>query len=160
MSPSEKDYYITLHKMRESFLFTCQRSTVHQNIMFQITNCEIHVPIVELSPEKKKEEMDKINSDTGIAYKLMNDYVRTFYIYPINRFKHETNVTGGYKPGMIYIYWLDYSNEAEGDVLRNNYTLERPNLRSLEFWVNEIQVQEWKPRPSQNAIDWDTLYNH
>ena len=59
MSPSEKDYYITLHKMRESFLFTCQRSTVHQNIMFQITNCEIHVPIVELSPEKKKRKWTK-----------------------------------------------------------------------------------------------------
>ena len=160
MSPAEKDFYITLHKMKESFLFTCQREEAHQQLMIQLTNCEIHVPIVELTPEKKKEEMDKINSDTGIAYKLLNDYTRTFYIYPHNSFKNELNVTGGYKPGMIYIYWLDFSNEADGHIQRNNYLLERPNLRTLEVWVNEIQVQEWKPRPGQDVIDWDTLYSH
>ena len=160
MSPSEKDFYITLHKMKESFLFTCQRDAAHQQLMLQLTNCEIHVPIIELTPEKKKEEMDKINSDTGIAYKLLNDYTRTFYIYPHNSFKNELNVTGGYKPGMIYIYWLDFSNEADGHIQRDNYLLERPNLKSLEVWVNEIQVQEWGPRPGQDNIDWDTLYSH
>ena len=160
MSPAEKDFYITLHKMKESFLFTCQRAEVHQRLILQVTNCEIHVPIVELTPEKRKEELDKINSDAGIAYKLINDYTRSFYIYPIDSLKNELNVTGGYKPGMIYIYWLDFSNEAEGDVQMNNYLLERPSLRSLEVWVNEVQVQEWKPRPGQTAIDWDTLYNH
>ena len=56
MLPANKDYYITLHKMRESFLMVCQRAAVHQNLIFQITNCEIHIPIVELTPEKRQEE--------------------------------------------------------------------------------------------------------
>ena len=56
MLPSNKDYYITLHRMKESFLLTCQDAAVHQNLIFQITNCEIHVPIVELMPEKRQEE--------------------------------------------------------------------------------------------------------
>ena len=56
MLPTNKDYYITLHKMRESFLMVCQRAAVHQNLIFQITNCEIHIPIVELTPEKRQEE--------------------------------------------------------------------------------------------------------
>ena len=54
MLPSNKDYYITLHRMKESFLLTCQDAAVHQNLIFQITSCEIHVPIVELTPEKSK----------------------------------------------------------------------------------------------------------
>ena len=88
MLPSNKDYYITLHRMKESFLLTCQDAAVHQNLIFQITNCEIHVPIVELTPEKRQEERDKINSSEGIAYKILNDYVRSFYIYPIDRIKN------------------------------------------------------------------------
>ena len=52
MLPSNKDYYITLHKMKESFLITTQHAAVHQNLIFQITNCDIHIPIVELMPEK------------------------------------------------------------------------------------------------------------
>ena len=160
MLPSNKDYYITLHRMKESFLLTCQDAAVHQNLIFQITNCEIHIPIVELMPEKRQEERDKITSPEGIAYKILNDYVRSFYIYPIDRIKHEHNVTGGYKLGVIIIYWLDFSHETDGDIQMNNYLLERPNLRSLEVWLNEILIQEWKPRPNQTAIDWDTIYAH
>ena len=69
MLPSNKDYYITLHRMKESSLLTCQNAAVHQNLIFQITSCEIHIPIVELTPEKRQEERDKITSPEGIAYK-------------------------------------------------------------------------------------------
>ena len=139
---------------------TCQDAAAHQNLIFQLTQCEIHIPVVELTPEKKQEERDKINSPEGIAYKIMNQYVRNYYIYPIDRTKTERNVTGGYKPGFIYIYWVDYSHETDGDIQVNNYVLERPVLRSLEVWVNEILIQEWKPRQNQNDIDWDSLYEH
>ena len=160
MMPSNKDFFITLHKMKESFLMTCQDAAAHQNLIFQLTQCEIHIPVVELTLEKKQEERDKINSPEGIAYKVMNQYVRNYYIYPIDRTKTERNVTGGYKPGFIYIYWVDYSHETNGDIQVNNYVLERPVLRSLEVWVNEILIQEWKPRQNQNNIDWDSLYEH
>ena len=54
MMPSNKDLFITLHKMKESFLMTCQDAAAHQNLIFQLTMCEIHVPVVELTLEKTR----------------------------------------------------------------------------------------------------------
>ena len=73
MLPGGKTFFITLYKASESFLFTSQDPGAHQNIIFQLTDCTIEVPIVELTPEKKKEEeRQKVASVEGI-YMLQSD---------------------------------------------------------------------------------------
>ena len=82
MFPSGKKYFITLYKTKKSFLFTCQDSAARQNVIFQLTDCTIEVPIVKLQPEKQEEERKQITSNEGICYSLTNSYIRTYYIYP------------------------------------------------------------------------------
>ena len=53
--PSGKKYFITLHTAKESFLLCSQDPGAHQNVIFQLTDCTIDVPIVELQPEKQEE---------------------------------------------------------------------------------------------------------
>ena len=72
MFPSGKKYFITLYKTKELFLFTCQDPAARQSMIFQLTDCTIDVPIVELQPEKQEEERQKIASDEGICYSLTN----------------------------------------------------------------------------------------
>ena len=54
--PTGKKYYITLHKAKKSFLLCSQDPAAHQNVIFQLTNCIINVPIVVLQPEKQEME--------------------------------------------------------------------------------------------------------
>ena len=63
-----KRYFITLHKAKESFLLYSQDPGAHQNVIFQLTDCTIDVPIVELQIEKQEIERTKIVSDEGICY--------------------------------------------------------------------------------------------
>ena len=102
--PAGKKYYITLHKAKESFLLCSQDPAAHQNVIFQLTNCIINVPKVELQLEKQEMERKKIASDEGICYSLLNSYVRSYYIYPIDTTNYNYNVTNGYKPKFIFIY--------------------------------------------------------
>ena len=70
MFPSGKDYILSLYKVKEDFLFTCADRDISGNVILQLTGCEIHVPIMELQPEKQNEERQKIASQKGIAYFL------------------------------------------------------------------------------------------
>ena len=56
MFPSGKKFFITLYKADESFLFTCQDPAAHQKVIFQMTDCTIEVPVVELTDDLKEEE--------------------------------------------------------------------------------------------------------
>ena len=56
MFPSGKKFFITLYKANESFLFTCQDPAAHQKVTFQMTDCTIEVPVVELTDDLKEEE--------------------------------------------------------------------------------------------------------
>ena len=67
MFPSGKKFFITLYKADESFLFTCQDPAAHQKVIFQMTDCTIEVPVVELTDDLKEEERQKIASDEGIC---------------------------------------------------------------------------------------------
>ena len=58
--PSRKKYFIILHKAKESFLLCSQDPAANQNVILQLTDCTIEVPIVELQPEKQEEERKKI----------------------------------------------------------------------------------------------------
>ena len=103
--PSLKKYFITLHKAKESFLFPSQDPAAHQNVIFQLTDCTIEVPIVELQPEKQEEERKKIASEEGICYSLTNSYIRTYYVYPVDTVNHNYNIANGYKPKYKFLYW-------------------------------------------------------
>ena len=52
----EEIYYITLHKAKELLLLCSQDPAAHQNVIFQLTNCIINVPKVELQPESQEME--------------------------------------------------------------------------------------------------------
>ena len=54
--PAGKKYYITLHKTKEPFLMQSIDSAAADHLMFQLTECKIEVPIVELQPEKQEQE--------------------------------------------------------------------------------------------------------
>ena len=74
MLPVGKTFFITLYKANKSFLFTSQDSGAYQNVTFQLTDCTIEVPIVELTHEKQEEERQKVVSVEGICYSLTNEY--------------------------------------------------------------------------------------
>ena len=74
----------------------------------------IDVPIVELIPEKQETARKKIASDEGICYRIMNSYVRSYYIYPIDTTAYNYNVTNGYKAKYIFIYWVDHGQGGGG----------------------------------------------
>ena len=126
--PAGKRYYITLHKVKESFLLCSQDSGAHQNVILQLTDCTIDVPIVELTPEKQELEHRNIASDEGICYSLMNSYVRSYYIYSTDTTNFNHNITNGYKPKYLLIYWVDHMHESNGDININNFALKRPSL--------------------------------
>ena len=63
-----KKYYITLHKTKEPFLMQSIDPAAADHLMFQLTECEIEVPIVKLLPEKQEQERQKIMSPEGIIY--------------------------------------------------------------------------------------------
>ena len=155
---SWKKFFITLHKVDKSFLFTCQDPAAHQNVIFQMTDCTVEVSIVELMDDLKEQERQKIASDEGICYSLTNQYYRTFYISPNDTVLFNNNVTQGYKPKYLFLYWVDYTHESNGDMNINNYMLERPNLRSLELWCDNISLKKYEPQRNQTAINWDTMY--
>ena len=160
MFPSGKKYFITLYKTNELFLFTCQDRAAHQNVMFQLTHCTIEVPIVELQVEKQEEERKKIASEEGICYSLTNSYIRTYYIYPTDTVNHNSSVMNGYKPKYLFLYWVDFTHESDGDININNYVLERPNLRSLSVWVDDHLVKNYDSKNGQTTIIWDQVYQN
>ena len=117
------------------------------------------MPVVELTDDLKEEERQKIASDKGICYSLTNnEYYRTFYIYPDDTVLFNNNVTQGYKPKYLFLYWVDYTHQSNGDTNINNYVLERQNLCSLEVWCSDITLKKYEPRKNQNDIDWDAIY--
>ena len=146
MFPGGKKYFMTLHEAKESFLFASQHPAAHQNVIFQLTDCTIEVPIVKLQPEKHEVERRKITSEEGICYSLTNSYIRTYYVNPEDTVNHNYNVTNGYKPKYMFLYWVDHTHESDGDVNINNYVLERPNLRTLDIWVDDHLVKSYEPK--------------
>ena len=158
MFPAGKKFYITLYKAQEAFLLTCQDPAALNNIILQMTDCLIHVPAVELTDDLKEEERLKVGSEEGICYSLTNDYYKTSYIYPNDIVLFNNNMTVGYKPKYMFLYWVDYSHQSNGDINLNNYVLERPNLRSLEVWCDNINVKMYEPKKNEMTIDWDKIY--
>ena len=155
MFPAGKKFFITLYKAHESFLMTSQDPAALNNVILQMTDCTIHVPTVKLTDDLKEEERLKVASEEGICYSLTNQYYKTFYIYPHNTVLYNNNVTQGYKPKFMYIYWVDYTHQSNGDININNYVLERPNLKSLEVWCDGVNIKMYEPKKNENAIDWD-----
>ena len=65
------------------------------------------------------------------------------------------NVTDGYRPMFILIYWLDHSFDSDGI---NNYILERPNLTSVDMYVDNQHVKGYKPKHGEDEINCDFIY--
>ena len=142
-----KKVFITLYKANESFLFTSQDPAAHQNVIFQMTDCTIDIPMIELTDDLKEKEREKIDSDEGICYSLTNEYYYTFYIYPTDTVLINNNITQGYKPKYLFFYWVDYTHQSDGDININNYVLEQPSLRSLEVWCDDIILNKYQSVP-------------
>ena len=153
MSPAGKKFFITLYKAHESFLMTSQDPAALNNIILQMTDCTIHVPIVELTDDLKEEERLKVASEEGICYSLTNQYYKTFYICPQDTVLYNNNVTQGYKPKFMYIYRVDYTHQSNGDININNYVLERPNLKPLEVWCDGVNIKTYEPKKNENTIN-------
>ena len=158
MFPAGKKFFITLYKAPESFLLMCQDPAALNNIILQMTDCIIEVPTIELMDDLKEEERLKVGSKKGICYSLTNDYYKTFYIYPNDTVLYNNNVTQGYKPPWLFLYWVDYSHQSNGDININNYVLERPGLRELSVWCNGIEVKQYEPKKNEVAIHWEKIY--
>ena len=157
MFPAGKKFFITLYKAHESFLMTSQDPAA-LNVILQMTDCTIHIPTVELTDDLKEEERLKVASEEGICYSLTNQYYKTFYIYPHDTVLYNNNVTQGYKPKFMYIYWVDYTHQSNGDININNYVLERPSLKSLEVWCDGVNIKTYEPKKNENTINWDKIY--
>ena len=158
MFPARKKFFITLYKAHESFLMTSQDPAALNNIILQMTDCTIHIPTVELTDDLKEEERLKVASEEGICYSLTNQYYTTFYIYPHDTVLYNNNITQGYKPKFMYIYWVNYTHQNNGDINVNNYVLERPSLKSLEVWCDGVNIKTYELKKNENAIDWDKIY--
>ena len=156
MFPAGKKFFITLYKAHESFLMTSQDPAALNNVILQMTDCTIHVPIVELTDDLKEEERLKVASEEGICHSLTNHYYKAYYIYPHDTVLYNNNVTQGYKPKFMYIYWVDYTHQSNGDINVNNYVLERPSLKSLEVWCDGVNIKMYEK--NENAINWDKIY--
>ena len=146
MFPVRKKYFFTLFKTKESVLLCSQDPGAHQNVIFQLTDCTIDVPIVESMPEKQETKRQKIASDEGICYSLMNSYIRSYYIYPIDTTIYNYNVMNGYRAKYIFIYWVDHTHESDGDININNFILERPNLRTLDIWSDDHLIKSYEAK--------------
>ena len=119
----------------------CQDPAALNNVILQMTDCVIHVPTVELTDDLKEEKRLKVGSEEGICYSLTNDYYKTYYIYPNDTVLFNSNMTVGYKPKYMFLYRVDYSHQSNGDINLNNHVLERPSLRSLEVWCDNINIK-------------------
>ena len=137
---------------------TCQDPDAYNNVIFQMTDCIIQVPVVELTDDLKEKEREKTASDKGICYSLTNQYYRTFYIYPNDMVLINNNVIQGYKPKYMFIYCIDHTHQSNGDTNINNYLLEKPNLHSLEIWCDGMELKKYERRKNQVSIDWDAIY--
>ena len=91
-------------------------SAAADHLMFQLTECEIEVPIVELQPEKQEQERQKIATPEGIIYPIRNDYTQTFHIHPHNTSIYNNDIFNGYKAKYILLYWVDFTHETDGDI--------------------------------------------
>ena len=58
----------------------------------------------------------------------------------------------------MFLYWVDYLHQSNGDINLNNYVLERPNLRSLEVWCDNINVKTYEPKKNETTTDWNKIY--
>ena len=133
-----------LHKAKESFLLCSQDSAANQNVIFQLTDCTINVPIVGLQLEKQEEERKKITTDEGICYSLINSYKRTYYVYTNDTTNRNFNITNWYKPKYLFLYWVNHTHESDGDININNSVQERPNLRNLNIWVDDHLLKSYE----------------
>ena len=118
-----------------------------------MTDRTIQVPVLELTDDLKEKEREKIALDEGICYSLRNQYYRTFYIYPNDTVLINNNVAQGYKPKYMFIDWVDYTHQSNGDTNINNYILEKPNLHSLGIWCDGMELKKYEPRKNQVSID-------
>ena len=141
-----KKFFITLYKAPESFLLMCQDPAALNNIILQMTDCIIEVPTIELTNDLKAKEHLKVGSREGICSSLMNEYYKTFYIYPNDTVLYNNNVTQGYKPPWLFLYLVAYNHQSSGDININNYVLERPSLRELSVWCDGIEVKWYEPK--------------
>ena len=116
MFPAGKKFFIPLYKAHESFPMTSQDPAALNNVILQMTDCTIHVPTVELTDDLKEEERLKVASEEGISYSLTNQYYKIFYSYPHDTVLYNNNVTQGYKPKFMYIYWVDYTHQSNGNI--------------------------------------------
>ena len=107
---------------------------------------------------KQETEQKKIASDEGICYSLMNSYIRSYYIYPIDTTIYNYNVMNGYKAKYIFIYWVDHTHESDGDININNFILERPNLKTLDIWSDDHLIKSYEEEKGETAINWDKMY--
>ena len=137
---------------------TSQDPAALNNVILQMTDYTIYVPIVELTDDLKEEERLKVASEEGICYSLTNQYYKMFYICPQDTVLYNNNVTQGYKPKFMNIYWVDYTHQSNVDININNYVLERPNLKSLEVWCDGVNIKTYEPKKNENAINWDKIY--
>ena len=147
-----------LHQKKESFLLCSQDPAAYQNVILQLTDCTINVPIVELQPEKEEEERKKIATPEGICYSLMNSYMRTYHVYTNDTTRYDYNVTNGYKPKYIFLYWLDHTHESDEVTNINNFVLERPSLKNLNIWLDDYHLTSYEPKNGAAEIDWDQIY--
>ena len=67
------------------------------------------------------------------------------------------NVTDGYRPMFILIYWADHSFNSDGLPGINNYLLKIPNLKSINVYVDD-QHERQEPKPGEDEINWDFIY--
>ena len=123
--------------------------------MFQLTECEIEVPIVELQPEKQEQERQKIAAPEGIVYPIRNDYTQTFYVHPHNTSIYNNNITNGYKAKYVLPHWVDFTHETDGDIRISNFASERPSLNfaserpslpELTVWSDDQLIKHYEPR--------------
>ena len=105
MFPAGKKYFITLHKARVIPIClprpssTPKRNISTNRLYNRSTNCRA-------SARKTRGGMKKIASEEGICYSLTNSYIRTYYVYPVDTVNHNYNVTNGYKPKYMFLYWV------------------------------------------------------
>ena len=68
MFPAGKKFFITLYKAHESFLMTSQDQAALNNVILQMTDRTIHVPIVELTDDLKEDERLKASPTNIIKH--------------------------------------------------------------------------------------------
>ena len=77
MFPAGKKFFITLFKTHESFLLTSQDPAALNNVILQMTDCTIEVPVVELTDDLKEEERQKIAYATASPMSITRHFIST-----------------------------------------------------------------------------------